>query len=83
MKFGMHLTAHVMLQDIVYGFKSTQLFNVGDLVGDMSTCRASAELTGQHLLQQFRSGLAPDVSLWQTHKLTGDRQITFYSSISM
>ncbi len=71
------------VQDIVYGFKSTQLFNVGDLFKDLSECRDAASNVGQHVLQQLKhSSLSnslcmvdvlqsADLASWQTHRLTG------------
>ncbi len=73
------------VQDIVYGFKSTQLFNVGDLFRDLSQCRDAASSVGQHVLQQLEgSSLSnsscmvavlqnADLASWHTHRLTGLR----------
>ena len=71
------------VQDIVYGFKSMQLFNVGDLFTDLSQCRDAASSAGQHVLQQLTGSSlsnslcmvdvlqSADLASWQTHRLTG------------
>ena len=73
------------VQDIVYGFKSTQLFNVGDLFGDLSQCSSAASSVKQHVLQQLKESTlsnsscmvdvlqSADLASWQTHRLTGLR----------
>ncbi len=73
------------VQEIVYGFKSTQLFNVGDLFRDLSHFRDVASSVGQQLLQQLEGSSwsnsscmvdvlqSADLASWQTHRLTGLR----------
>ena len=63
------------VQDIVYGFKSTQLFNVGDLFRDLSQCRDALQQLKDSSLRNSSCVVdvlqSADLASWQTHTLTG------------
>ena len=78
------LEALVLVQDIVYGFKSTQLFNVGDLFESRMEFTAAAAQVGQQLLPaapalvddslNMPSNQGSGLSSWQNERLTGQTQ---------